>query len=513
MSIPFSKYINIASGVGGASNLGTRTLVGRIFTTNPLLSPSAILSFSGQTAAADVGAYFGTSSDEYLRAVKYFGYVSPLIAVPSSLQFARWANADSPAAIFGDKTAKVVATLKLIVAGSLSLQFGASVIPITGINFGSIVALADVATALQTALRANAAPELTTCTVTYNALTSQFIFTASPTGVTTETMSVVQVGAGITDVAAGLGWYTSTGAIYSDARVAEQPVDAFTRSVNANNNFGSFNFSKTTNAPTLPQNIALATYNKTLNVAYQFHINVSPANAVTWSAALLSIGGVGLTQELPTLNEYPEQIPMAVQAATDFTKSNGVVGYMYKQIAGVTPSVTDGPTSDATDALRINYYGNTQVNGQLVSFYQRGVLMGLATDPVDMNTYSNEQWLKSTVAAGLMSAQLSLGRIPANTQGIGIVLQVVQQQGVDPALLNGTISVGKLLNTTQKIFITQQTNDNNAWQQVQNIGYWLGCVIQSYVTTDGRTEYKAVYTLIYSKDDTIRRIDGSHQLI
>lgn len=510
MAIPFAKYINIASGVGGGNAIASRTLVGRIFTTNALLSPTAILSFSNPT---DVGAFYGTTSDEYLRAVKYFGYVSPLIAVPPSLQFARWANADSPAKIFGDTTSKVVATLKLIVAGSLSLQFGATVVPLTGINFGSIAALADVATALQAALRANAAPELTTCTVVYDPLTSRFNFSATPTGVTTETINVVQVGSGITDVAAGLGWYTSTGAIYANAQVAEQPVDAFTRSTQLNNNFGSFVFSKTTNQPTLPQNIALATYNKALNVAYQFMINASPANAATWSAALLSIGGVGLTQELPTLNEYPEQIPMAIQAATDFTKPNGVVGYMYKQIAGVTPSITDGPTSDATDALRINYYGNTQVNGQFVSFYQRGVLMGLATDPVDMNTYSNEQWLKSTVGAALLSAQLSLGRIPANTQGRGIVLQVVQQAGIDPALRNGTISVGKLLNVTQKIFITQQTNDVNAWQQVQNIGYWLDCVIQSYVTTDGRTEYKAVYTLIYSKDDTIRRIDGSHQLI
>jgi hypothetical protein len=37
--------------------------------------------------------------------------------------------------------------------------------------------------------------------------------------------------------------------------------------------------------------------------------------------------------------------------------------------------------------------------------------------------------------------------------------------------------------------------------------------MQSYVTVDGRTEWKAVYTLIYSKDDTVRKVEGSHVLI
>ena len=61
--------------------------------------------------------------------------------------------------------------------------------------------------------------------------------------------------------------------------------------------------------------------------------------------------------------------------------------------------------------------------------------------------------------------------------------------------------------------IGQLTGDENAWQQVARIGYWLDCVLQSYVTTDSRTEWKAVYTLIYSKDDAIRKVEGSHVLI
>ena len=63
-----------------------------------------------------------------------------------------------------------------------------------------------------------------------------------------------------------------------------------------------------------------------------------------------------------------------------------------------------------------------------------------------------------------------------------------------------------------RVYIAQVTGSQTAWQQVQSIGYWVNVVIQPYIV-DGVTEYKAVYTLIYSKDDDIRLIQGSDILI
>ena len=57
------------------------------------------------------------------------------------------------------------------------------------------------------------------------------------------------------------------------------------------------------------------------------------------------------------------------------------------------------------------------------------------------------------------------------------------------------------------------TGDDKAWRQVYSAGFWLDCVVQSYTTVDGRVEWKAVYTLVYAKNDTIRAVDGSHILI
>lgn len=129
-----------------------------------------------------------------------------------------------------------------------------------------------------------------------------------------------------------------------------------------------------------------------------------------------------------------------------------------------------------------------------------------------MNVYANEQWLKDAAGASVMELLLALSRISANTKGrIQLMSQI--QAVVDEALFNGTISVGKELSNTQKVYISELTGDNEAWRQIQTIGYWLDCVMESYVTQDDRTEYKAVYTLVYSKDDTIRKVEGSHVLI
>ncbi len=202
---------------------------------------------------------------------------------------------------------------------------------------------------------------------------------------------------------------------------------------------------------------------------------------------------------------------MMILAATDYRHRNATQNYMFQQ-ATLTPSVTTTRESDRLDALRVNYYGRTQTAGQTRDFYQRGVLMGGASAPTDMNVYANEQWLKDAAGSAIMELLLSVAKISANEQGRAQLIATLQNI-INQALSNGTISVGKNLNNAQQLYITNMTGDVNAWRQVQTSGYWLDCVIEPVVTEDSRAEYKAVYTLIYSKDDAIRKVEGAHILI
>jgi len=290
----------------------------------------------------------------------------------------------------------------------------------------------------------------------------------------------------------------------------ETITEILTATTEANNNFGSFCFT-TTAALTVDEVEEAATWVNAQNVRYLFSSSVASSVASAWSAALIGYAGTALTLD-EIADEYHEMIPMIILAATDYAKRNSVQNYMFQQFPTATPTVTTTTLSNTYDGLRVNYYGRTQTAGQNIDFYQRGVLMGGATSPVDMNTYANEMWLKDAAGAAIMSLFLSMPTVSANAKGRAQLLSIIQSV-IDRALFNGVISVGRVLNTTQKLYITNITGDELAWHQVQSIGYWVDCVIESYVTTDSRTEYKASYTLLYAKDDVVRATTGSHILI
>ncbi|MFU1969561.1 DUF3383 family protein, partial [Bordetella avium] len=82
-----------------------------------------------------------------------------------------------------------------------------------------------------------------------------------------------------------------------------------------------------------------------------------------------------------------------------------------------------------------------------------------------MSVHANEQWLKAYLTSEIMSLFLTVGRIPANNDGKGMVMSLVQG-GVDKGLRNGTVVVGKTLTALQKVAIGQMTNDPLAWHDV-----------------------------------------------
>jgi hypothetical protein len=531
MAIRFSKFIDITSVVGAAAQIPQRQWCARIFTTNPLVGPNAILQFPVD-GGESVGAFFGTSSEEYARALAYESFVSPLGTAPVAIQFVRWVEANQPATIYGEAEVATLAALNAITAGALTLQFGATKVNLTGLDFAADATLAAVATTLQTALIAAAASapngELTACSVTWNPTAQAFDFSANSTVTATELFNVVAP-AGVTpttDVAAALGWYESQGALVNDASLLETRVAGYNRVYNSNNNFGEFCYTDTS-ALTLSDATAVATANAALNVMAIFRVWVTPTTWSTWSAALIGIAGVGLEYEDVSITgerQYLEMLPMAIHASINFNAVNGTLGFMFKQNGIYTPSINDNPgtvQSDTLDAARVNYYGVTQSAGAQVAFYQRGVLCGGATAPVDSTVFANEMWFKDMCGANLMNLQLSVGQIPANKRGQVMCDTTLAGQpatsqspasGIQLALANGTISANSTLTLAQQTYITQQTNDSTAWQQVQSTGYWFGSTITSAVS-NGVTNYTYNYTIIYRKDDVIKSIVGSHQLM
>lgn len=498
MTINIKRYVDITSGVGGGAATRQRELIGLLFTSNPRVPVRTTVEME---SAADVASYFGAESVEAKRAFFYFDFISKTITRPRKIAFARYIAETSPAAIFGGRADNIVANWQAIASGTLKLVLNGVEANIKGLDFSNSVSLADVALRIQTALRDQAGP-FSNAAVEYDALKTAFNFTSGTAG-----KADISVKAGATnDIAARLGWVGSQ-VILSAGAVAEEPVDAFLRTAEHNNNFGSFAFIDPLGDS---QIVAVAQANSGRNVEFMYCVPTHDANAQVLNAALIDLSGVCLTLA-PSPQEYDEMAPMILLASTDYDRRNGTQNYMFQQF-NLTAKVETAKDADYFDDLRVNYMGVTQTAGQLIKFYQRGVMTGLATAPVDMNTYANEMWFKDAAASSLMTLLLAVPKVSANSDGRGQVIAIMQE-AIDRALYNGTISVEKPIGIAQKLYIGQMTGDPEAWRQVQSVGYWLDCDMKSVTTKDGRSEWKATYLLIYSKDDVVRKIEGTHTLI
>jgi hypothetical protein len=575
MTISITRYVNIVSSVGAGTTVPRRNLKGRIFTQNELVPTGSFITF---TSAADVGAWFGISSDEYARALYYFGWVSKNGNMPKQVDFARWNDVATAPEIFGNTKAfsdgayvpQNTALYTGISAGSLGLTMGGITANLSGMDFTAITTLADVAAVVAAAINAEGSFTLTGTTNTTTLVTmastaglavgmsvlaadilqgtsivsivpnvsitlsqaatgsnvgETITFNNAQWGLATVAYDSVRgsfqlVGGavGVADISATdgtggtpigklIGWVQGAFLIYSDGAAAQTAVEAFIASASANNDFGSFLYMNTLADSDV---IDIATQNQTYNVMFMFLLAVLDQTAANTAVTNIgAISGTGITLA-PLVAEYPEQFPMMILAATDYTVTNSVQNYMF-QVSNLTPSVTTDAEANIYDDLKVNYYGVTQTAGTLLAFYQRGSMMGLPNTPTTMNVYANEIWLKDAAQSALMTLLLSQARVPANAQGRSLILAVIQSV-IEEATNNGTISANKTLTPSQIAFITSTTGDDTAWYQVQTIGYWVNCEIVPY-TVGPDTFYKAVYTLIYSKDDVINLITGEHVLI
>lgn len=488
MAIPQTKYVNIISAVGGTSQVSQRDLIGRVFTNSSLVPAGAVLEFAGLDA---VGNWFGTESDEYAFAAKYFGYISKSGNIPQKISFALHAVEAMSARLYGKAKATTLAYLQTLTNADITFSVGGTTYAASSVNLSSATSFAEVAEIISTALPSGSDEILD---FSYDSTLGRFELQSIATGAT------ATVGYATGSLAETLGMSEgSNGAILSDGSAATTALNALKDSAELTNNFLSFTYLTSVAG----EEEAIAAWVKAQNVRYMWSLGVTSANASTMATALKDYDGVGLT-----LNADCVFLPMAIAAAINYDLPNASVDFMYQQAAGITASVASEEDQKAYDAIRVNYYGTTQQAGSLVSFYQDGKLQGSIAS---MGIYVNEAWLKDALFTSILNLRLSLDSLPANETGLAYVKTAIQEI-IEKAQNNGVISAGKTLDATQKAYVGQITGDKNAWQSLQSIGYWLSATVEKY-TEEGTEKYKVSYLLVYAKGDSINFVDGKDILI
>ena len=502
MPISQSKYVSITSGIGGQSAAARKDLILRLLTTNALFPVNTVLEFR---SSADVANYAGAESDEAKLASAYFGWVSKQINSPKKISFMRYALTGSAPLLRSTKALSALAVFKAVTNGSMVVSMGGTSYTISSLDLSSTTSYADVASSIQTAVRANTAGSTlwTSSTVTFDSTTSSFILTGGEVG---EAIIVAATAASTgTNLAAMLGWDTGSNPIISNGTGPMGISAILDKTVEVSDNFATFAFVNQVITSELMGTIG--TFNDNMNFQYMFCGDVNASNYTPLITAAKAHSGMAINYQ-PLTGVLPAYLmPATILAATNYDKVNGTVNYMFQQFPAQAVTVDTNALASTLDNLNINYNGQTQKAGSKIEFYQDGFL----ADGTDIAVYANEIWLKDAMATEILNLEIGLDKIPANYDGMGLVEGTLQSV-IQEALNNGVILAGKELTNTQKAYITQLTGDDTAWQTVQLNGYVLKVELKQNVN-NGTTRYIAEYTLVYSKGDSIRKVEGRHVLI
>lgn len=304
--------------------------------------------------------------------------------------------------------------------------------------------------------------------------------------------------------------FVDVGASTDSAGYKGNLVDAFEGAISETTNFGSFTFLPTTGGIDISSDFSAMKDVYTLNdgLNYMFlAIHGEIYNSTTSITRAQACGALKMTNFTVGADKYCAALPMAIAAATRYDRNSSATCFMYKQLAAENPVVNTDTLATTLDDAHINYYGQTQVNGQQIAFYQRGVNL----DGTDTAIAYNEMWLKSQVATNFFNYVTNVERIPANYVGESIVESAIVMPVILQGLSNEVIMPGKTLTAQQRAAIFQYTGDETAADQVQENGYWLSTSVGLRSGSD--SEYEASYRLVYSKADSIRFVDGTHNLI
>ena len=501
MPISQNKYIDVTTYAVTDNDLNKKSLVTRIFTTNELIPNNAIIAFYSAEA---VKTYFGATSDEYKFAKKYFDYIQNSSSASKEISFARYTTAAVAAQVIATKQSATLDQFKAVTAGSIHISINGVGTDLTAIDLSGCADLSAVATALQTAIRAYTVGEeaFTSAVVAYDSTKSIFKLTGGIVGdCAIEAASAAASG---TDLSNLLKWNAENKPIVSNGINARTLTQFLDNDSQLSNNFGSFAFFGITQQADI---VEIAQWNHNKNAQYMYSLSVNSSNYEAIQNAVKDFDGCALTYDIH--NDMAYYMPMVLMAITDYDETDGVINYMFKKFPNDLPSVVDDETSNMLDNLRINYLGSTSHSNSTLSFYQPGYLQGSISD---MGVYANEIWLKDYVVTEGLQLLINKKRVPANNNGKNMFIAVLQNVA-NKALNNGTIDPGKTLTDSEVAYVTSLSEGSiNAYKNVEQNGYWYNVDIIKEVV--GNT-YKNVlkYMLIYTKGESIRKIEGSHILV
>lgn len=444
MTIPASQLVDITPRVIGGGLSGME-FNGTFLTKSSRMPAKTAVPFY---LLSDVGAYFGTNSDEYKLAANYFTADSNGTKKPSTLWFYKKVDAAQAAFIRGMEV-NDLGNLTAITSGAFTIKVDGTTISVTGLDLSAQTSFSGCASAIQAKLNAGLAG--TTCSWDDNF--KAFIITSPTVG---ESGSVEFAKEGTADLTTYITLGLSAGT-KSPGSAITSLTDTMEGCVSSNSNFFSF-------MPVFQESssdaLELATWCNNQGVRFLYVMvdnsddGKSPNNTVCLGAQVSDYYGIAPIYNTKAVGAFT----MGIAGSINPNQLEGRKTWAFKQQSGL--AFTVDKTSDANALLGngYNFYGDYATASNEFKLFQNGQVSGVAKW---LDTYYGQVFIKDGLQNAWINAMMMANTIPYNEAGYG-VLRSAAMDTINTAVNAGFIRAGVSLSEAQKVQVNTEAGLNIA---------------------------------------------------
>lgn len=458
MAININSLFPVTPSVLNTSTSGL-SFAGNFLTENVAVPNNSSQSTLQFFSADAVGAFFGLSSDEYLKvAIPYFKGFDNSSQKASYILFTHYNSAEINAYMQGGKVTATVAQFQAITTGSITFNVNNTAYAVTGINLSAATSYSNVASIVLADL-ISAHALFASATLTYNSQLKGFLFNTG-LGTGTDTIAFCSNSAlaalmGFQTYAPTLLSITSGSGYLSQGAAAQTPAEGLANLKLLTGNFATFTnvfdvSSDTTNAFAL----AASEWASNNNYAFIQWNSSTVANEITFNTSLVAEDYANVAPNYADLSIA--SFVCGIAPCINYNAANAAIAYAFKQQSGLAP--IDISDEDAANMVQdhINFYGDYVSNSiaypNTVNFYQQGRISGQF---VFLQNFINQMWLSNAIQNALIVLFSNAKIVGYNPKGYSLISAAIT--GVmAQALVNGVVTVGSQFSQDQKAILINQ---------------------------------------------------------
>lgn len=418
--------------------------------------------------AADVGAYFGTDSDEYEFAVRYFLGTDVASRRPRGLLIGAFPDQPQTAWVRGAPIKPpLLSAFRAITSGAMTISFSGTEVTITPVNLSSVDSFTEVADIVQAAIRAQGdsedPDEISLATVTWNAATYSFEIRGGGAGADGQTISNISG-----NLADAMQVSDDSIPAISDGTSGHDPKAILTALKTRTQNFATYtSMWKATTEEKIAFGEWQASYpNYFMYVPWDDDPNLTIFGNTDNDASILA------ALEIDCAFMYGGFIysafVMGMAASINYQGENTTMTFAHRSQTGLPYAVDDTTVAQALEEKGVNFYGNYALRNDEFHFLFPGRTLGSYRF---IDHYVNSIWFYSALETSASYGLNHTRRIPYNDAGLALI-RSFYQTAITAALTNGTMDAGVALTELQKAIIISEVGRDITRDLFKN-GYYL----------------------------------------